>query len=136
MDLSVVIPIHNEADNIEGLHTELDATLRPLGIGYELIFVDDGSEDGSFARLEAVRSRDEHVAVIKLARNFGQTAALAAGLAHSSGADVVLIDGDRQNDPADIPRLLEQRRVGYDLVAGWRIERRDPWLTRRLPSRF
>lgn len=136
MDLSIVVPIHNEVDNIDGLHVELDAVLRPIQLVYELIFVDDGSCDGSFARLEAVRARDEHVTVVKLSRNFGQTAALAAGLAQSSGADVVLIDGDLQNDPADIPRLLEKRRAGYDLVAGWRIERQDPWLSRRVPSRL
>jgi glycosyltransferase involved in cell wall biosynthesis len=134
MDLSVVVPIYNEVDNVDGLHGELDAALRPLGLTYELIFVDDGSSDGSLARLQALRERDPAVGVIKLARNFGQTAALAAGLAHSSGADVVLIDGDRQNDPADIPRLLEQRRAGYDLVAGWRVARQDAWLSRRVPS--
>src|SRR5260221_10713566 len=104
MDLSIIVPIYNEVDNIDGLHAELDAVLRPGGLGYELIFVDDGSRDGSFARLEALRARDARVVVVKLSRNFGQTAALAAGLAQSSGADVVLIDGDRQNDPADIPR--------------------------------
>jgi glycosyltransferase involved in cell wall biosynthesis len=136
MDLSVIVPVYNEVDNIDGLHAELDAVLRPSGLGYELIFVDDGSRDGSFAQLEALRGCDAHVVVVKLSRNFGQTAALAAGLAQSSGADVVLIDGDRQNDPADIPRLLEKRREGYELVAGWRIERRDPWLSRRLPSRL
>ena len=135
MDLSVVIPIHDEIDNLDPLHAELDAVLRPSGLAYELIFVDDGSRDGSFARLAAVRARDPHTMVVKLSRNFGQTAALAAGLAHSSGADVVLMDGDRQNDPADIPRLLEQRRAGYDLVAGWRAQRQDPWLRRRVPSR-
>jgi glycosyltransferase involved in cell wall biosynthesis len=135
MDLSVVVPIYNEVDNIDGLYAELDAVLRSSGLGYELIFVDDGSRDGSFARLEAVRERDARVVVVKLSRNFGQTAALAAGLAQSTGADVVLIDGDRQNDPADIPRLLEKQREGYDLVAGWRLERRDPWLSRRVPSR-
>ena len=131
-----MVPIYNEVDNIEGLHAELDAVLRARGLGYELIFVDDGSRDGSFARLEALRAGDAQVVVVKLSRNFDQTAALAAGLAQSSGADVVLIDGDRQNDPADIPRLLEKRREGYDLVAGWRIERRDPWLSRRLPSQL
>jgi glycosyltransferase involved in cell wall biosynthesis len=136
MDLSVVIPVHNEVDNLDGLHGELDTALRPLGLTYELIFVDDGSRDGSFARLQALRERDPRAVVIKLARNFGQTAALAAGLAHSHGADVVLIDGDRQNDPADIPRLLEQRRTGYDLVAGWRVERQDAWLRRRVPSQI
>jgi glycosyltransferase involved in cell wall biosynthesis len=136
MDLSVIIPIYNELENVDGLHGELDAALRGLGLTYELIFVDDGSRDGSFARLQALRERDQRVTVIKLARNFGQTAALAAGLAHSTGDDVVLIDGDRQNDPADIPRLLAQRRTGADLVAGWRVQRQDPWLTRRVPSQI
>jgi glycosyltransferase involved in cell wall biosynthesis len=136
MDLSVVVPIYNEAGNIDGLHAELDAVLAPSGLSYELIFVDDGSDDDSFVRLADLPARDPHVTVIKLSRNFGQTAALAAGLAQSTGADVVLIDGDRQNDPADIPRLLEKRREGYDLVAGWRIERQDPWLSRRLPSQM
>lgn len=136
MDLSVIIPIYNELENVDGLHGELDAALRGLGLTYELIFVDDGSRDGSFARLQALRERDQRVTVIKLARNFGQTAALAAGLAHSTGDDVVLIDGDRQNDPADIPRLLAQRHTGADLVAGWRAQRQDPWLTRRVPSQI
>jgi len=136
MDLSVVVPVYNEVENLDGLHAELEAALRPRGWTYELIFVDDGSRDGSAARLQALHARDPHVAVITLSRNFGQTAALAAGLAHSRGEDVVLMDGDRQNDPADIPRLLETRRQGYDLVAGWRIERQDPWLTRRLPSQL
>ena len=132
----LVLPTYNEVDNIDALHAELDAVLGTGELSYELIFVDDGSSDSSFARLTALRERDPHVAVVKLSRNFGQTAALAAGLAHSSGEDVVLIDGDRQNDPADIPRLLEKRREGYDLVAGWRIERQDPWLSRRVPSRL
>ncbi|MGH7790028.1 MAG: glycosyltransferase family 2 protein [Candidatus Binatia bacterium] len=134
MDLSVVVPIHNEVDNIDGLHAELDAALQPTGLSYELIFIDDGSRDDSFARLAGLRERDPHVVVIKLARNFGQTAAMAAGMAHSHGADVVLIDGDRQNDPADIPAMLAERRAGADLVAGWRVDRQDPWLSRRLPS--
>jgi len=135
-DLSVIVPIRDEADNVDALHGELDAVLRPSGLRYEVVFVDDGSGDDSFARLAALQARDAHAVVVKLSRNFGQTAALAAGLAYSTGVDVVLMDGDRQNDPADIPRLLEQRRAGYDLVAGWRIERQDPWLSRRLPSRL
>jgi glycosyltransferase involved in cell wall biosynthesis len=135
-DLSVIVPMRDEEDNIDVLHAELVAALGAGPLSYELIFVDDGSRDDSFARLAALRARDPRVAVVKLSRNFGQTAALAAGLAQSSGADIVLIDGDRQNDPADIPRLLELRRAGYDLVAGWRIERQDPWLTRRAPSRM
>jgi glycosyltransferase involved in cell wall biosynthesis len=136
MDLSVVVPIHNEVENIDGVYADLVAALRGTGLSYELVFVDDGSCDGSFALLEALRARDAHVAVVKLSRNFGQTAAIAAGLAHSHGADVALMDGDRQNDPADIPALLAKRREGYDLIAGWRIDRRDPWLSRRVPSRI
>src|SRR5262249_43406095 len=131
-----IVPIRDEADNVDALYGELDAVLRPSGLRYEVVFVDDGSGDDSFARLAALQARDPHAVVVKLSRNFGQTAALAAGLAYSTGVDVVLMDGDRQNDPADIPRLLEQRRAGYDLVAGWRIERQDPWLTRRVPSRI
>jgi glycosyltransferase involved in cell wall biosynthesis len=134
IDLSVVVPIYNEAENIAGLHAELDAALSPTGLSYELIFVDDGSTDAGFAALAGVRARDAHVTVIRLSRNFGQTAALAAGVAESRGLDVALIDGDRQNDPADIPKLLAKRREGFDLVAGWRVNRKDAWLSRRLPS--
>jgi glycosyltransferase involved in cell wall biosynthesis len=134
MDLSVVVPIHNEVENVPGLHQELEAVLRPMGLSYELVFVDDGSTDGSFEVLAELSERDSHVGVVKLSRNFGQTAALAAGLARTAGANVVLMDGDRQNDPADIPAMLAKRRQGFDLVAGWRAQRRDPWLSRRLPS--
>jgi glycosyltransferase involved in cell wall biosynthesis len=136
IDLSVVVPIFNEAENVAGLHAELDAALSRSGLAYELIFVDDGSTDTSFAALSALRARDAHVIVIRLSRNFGQTAALAAGVAESRGVDVALIDGDRQNDPADIPKLLAKRREGFDLVAGWRVDRKDPWLSRRVPSQL
>lgn len=134
MDLSVVVPVHNEVDNIRELHRELHTALRPAGLSYELLFVDDGSTDGSWQQLEDLQRDDPQLILIRLTRNYGQTAALAAGLAQSTGTDVVLLDGDRQNVPADIPALLAKRREGYDLVAGWRHERRDPWLTRRLPS--
>jgi glycosyltransferase involved in cell wall biosynthesis len=134
VDLSVVVPVRDEADNLGELHRELAAALRATGLSYEILFVDDGSRDGSFDRLRKIAERDSSVVTIKLTRNYGQTAALAAGLAESVGEDVVLIDGDRQNDPADIARLLEKRREGFDLVAGWRVERHDPLLLRRLPS--
>jgi len=134
MDLSVVVPVHNEVDNIRDLHRELHAALRPTGLSYELLFVDDGSTDGSWQTLEELQGDDPLLTAVRLTRNYGQTAALAAGLAQSTGADVVLLDGDRQNVPADIPAMLAKRREGYDLVAGWRHQRRDPWLTRRLPS--
>jgi len=134
MDLSLVIPIYNECENIAILHDEIVAALTQWGGGYEVIYVDDGSSDGSFGVLQRLADDDEHVAVVKLSRNYGQTAALAAGIAQSSGDDVALLDGDRQNDPADLPALLDKRAEGYDLVAGWRWQRRDAWLSRKLPS--
>lgn len=136
MDLSVVVPVFDEVDNVDGLHRELDAALASSGLTYELVFVDDGSSDGTLARLVAIQAADPHVRVVQLSRNFGQTAALSAGIAHSAGADVALIDGDRQNDPADILRLRARRAEGYDLVAGWRVDRQDAWLSRRLPSQL
>jgi glycosyltransferase involved in cell wall biosynthesis len=134
MDLSVIVPIRNEAENLSELQREFDAALAPTGLRYEIVYVDDGSDDDSYARLCTLRERDPGIVVVKLTRSYGQTAALAAGLAESEGEAVVLIDGDRQNDPADIPRLLEKRKEGYDLVAGWRVRRKDPLWTRRLPS--
>ena len=134
--LSVLVPVFNEVDNVEPLHAELDAVLRPLGLTYELIWVDDGSTDGTAAKLEAILARDpEHVRVAFLRRNCGQTAALSAALDLARGDVLVPIDGDRQNDPADIPRLLEHLESGgYDVVSGWRRDRKDKWLTRRVPS--
>jgi glycosyltransferase involved in cell wall biosynthesis len=136
MDISIVVPIHNEVENLDPFHRELEAVLNDLGLAYEVVYVDDGSDDGSFERLAALARRDPHVVVVRLSRNYGQTAALAAGLAHSRGAEIVTIDGDRQNDPADIPAMLAKRREGFDLVTGWRVHRRDHWLTRRLPSQI
>ncbi|MBX3027567.1 glycosyltransferase family 2 protein [bacterium] len=136
MDLSLVVPVYNEVENVEALHREIDAALAPSGLDYEVLFVDDGSSDGTFERLAAIQRRDPHVAVISLSRNFGQTAAMMAGLERTRGDDVVFMDGDRQNDPADIPRLRAKRAEGYDMVAGWRIDRQDAWLSRRLPSRI
>ena len=136
VDLSVVVPIHNEVESIPQVYAELDAALRPSGLSYELLFVDDGSQDGSFQALATLLDRDPHVVVVKLSRKYGQTAALAAGLSTSVGTDVATMDGDGQIDPVDILTLLRPRREGYDLVCGWRVERRDPWLTRRLPSQM
>jgi glycosyltransferase involved in cell wall biosynthesis len=135
MDLSVVIPLYNERDNLASLHDELDRVLRGLNRSYEMIFVDDGSIDGSTAVLREIRARDERVRVIRLARNSGQTAALACGFKHTSGQVVVAIDADGENDPADIPRLLAPIDDGYDLASGWRAGRwRSARLNRRLPS--
>src|SRR5262249_23304433 len=135
IDLSVLIPVFNEVDNVEPLHAELDAVLRDRPARYELIFVDDGSTDGSTAKLEAIKRRDpDHVHVIRLRRNCRQTAALTAAVDRARGEILVPIDGDRQNDPADIPRLLEQIESGYDVVSGWRKQRHDDLFTRKVPS--
>jgi glycosyltransferase involved in cell wall biosynthesis len=134
-DLSVLIPVYNEVDNVGPLQAELDEVLRPSGMLYELIFVDDGSTDGTAERLRAIQEADpEHVRVAFLRRNCGQTAALSAALDLSRGAVLVPMDGDRQNDPRDIPRLLERLGQGLDVVSGWRKDRKDKWLTRRVPS--
>ncbi|MDB5349983.1 MAG: glycosyl transferase [Planctomycetota bacterium] len=135
IDLSVLIPVYNEAENVGRLHAELDEVLRPSGLRYEIIFVDDGSTDGSRARLIAIQETDpEHVRAAFLRHNAGQTAALSAGLDLSRGAILVPMDGDLQNDPADIPRLLAKLDEGYDVVSGWRRIRQDKMLTRRVPS--
>jgi glycosyltransferase involved in cell wall biosynthesis len=135
LDLSVLIPVYNEVDNVGPLHAELDEVLSRRSLSYELIFVNDGSTDGTAGRLEAIqRSDPEHVRVVILRRNSGQTAALSAALDLARGAILVPIDGDRQNDPADIPRLLESLDAGFDVVSGWRKDRHDALITRKVPS--
>ncbi len=131
---TVIVPVLNEEDNIPVLHEALTEALR--GRDYELIFVDDGSVDGSLQVLKSLAESDEaHVTVIEFRRNFGQTTAIAAGIDYSSGDVIVLIDADMQNDPADIPMLLDKIDEGYDVVSGWRVDRKDAFLTRRFPSR-
>jgi glycosyltransferase involved in cell wall biosynthesis len=135
MDVSIVVPLFNERDNLAPLHDELDQVMQRLKRSYELIFVDDGSTDGGVQVLRDIKARDSHVRVMRLARNSGQTAALACGLHHATGAIVVAIDGDGENDPADIPRLIAKIDEGYDLASGWRTERwKAAALSRRLPS--
>jgi glycosyltransferase involved in cell wall biosynthesis len=136
MDLSVVIPIKDERDNLRPLHEQLRQALDPLGLRYELIFVDDGSSDGSFALLEELAAADDRVKAVQFRRNYGQTPALRAGIDYSSGEVIVTMDGDLQNDPADIPILLDHLRQGYDMVLGWRQNRQDGWWHRKLPSRL
>ncbi|PYQ12876.1 MAG: glycosyltransferase [Acidobacteria bacterium] len=133
--ISVVIPLYNEADNLADLHRELTASLQGLGQPYEVLLVDDGSRDGSLERLLAIEAADPRVRVLRLRRNFGQTAAFSAGFDHVRGEIVITSDGDLQNDPADIPKLVAKLDEGYDMVCGWRKERRDPF-SRRLPSWF
>jgi glycosyltransferase involved in cell wall biosynthesis len=134
MDLSIVIPVYNEQENVEPLIDEIKAAVAPLNKQYEILVVDDGSRDNTFHVLAQLYRSEPVLCVIRLKRNFGQTAALAAGLAHSRGETVIMIDGDGQNDPADIPALLAKLDSGNDLVCGWRHARRDPFLSRRLPS--
>lgn len=136
MELSVVVPVYNEEDNVEPLIDEINGVLRPLGKSYEIVVVDDGSKDRTFAVLTKLHEVELILKIVRLKRNFGQTAALAAGLAYAGGEIVILMDGDGQNDPADIPRLLKRLAEGNDLVAGWRFNRRDPFFSRRLPSMF
>jgi len=135
MELSIVVPLYNERDNLAPLHEELARVVGAAAASYEMLFVDDGSTDGSIDVLRTIKTGDPHVRVLRLARNSGQTAALACGLHEAVGDIVVAIDGDGENDPADIPRLLAKLAEGYDLVSGWRTER---WagarLSRRLPS--
>jgi len=132
-EISIVIPLYDEEASVELFHRELSRVLGMFGRPYEIIFIDDGSRDATFERLAAVYARDPHVRVIRFARNFGQTAAFAAGFAHARGRLIVTSDGDLQNDPADIPRLLDVAR-DHDIVCGWRRARKDAYLTRHLPS--
>ena len=135
VNVSVVIPVFNERENLRPLHQALCQAME--GMVYELVFVDDGSSDGSPAELERLAGEDpEHTRLVELRRNFGQTAAIAAGIDHASGEVIVMIDADLQNDPADIPMLLQKIDEGYDLVSGWRRRRKDAFLTRTLPSRL
>lgn len=136
LDLSVVLPVYNEEESLPRLHAALSAVLGEYGRPYEIVFVDDGSRDGSFAVLAGLQARDPHVRVIQLRRNFGQTAAMSAAFRYARGRVIVPMDADLQNDPADIPRLIAKIEEGYDVVSGWRIDRQDAFLSRRLPSIF
>jgi dolichol-phosphate mannosyltransferase len=133
-ELSVFLPVYNEEDNIVPLNAKLKDALECLNRSYEIIYVDDGSTDGSLARLRELASADSRVRVIALRRNYGQTAAMSAGIDHACGDILIPMDADLQNDPADIARLLEKLDEGYDVVSGWRKDRKDKWLTRRVPS--
>ena len=134
--LSVVISVYNEAENLEPLCAELEQAVGPLNIESEWIFVDDGSSDDSVARLRRLKHRFPAIRIVKLRRNFGQTAAMQAGFEKSAGDVVVSMDADLQNDPRDIPCLLKKLEEGYDLVCGWRRDRKDPWISRNLPSKM
>ncbi len=133
-DLSVVIPLLDEAPNVEELCRELVETLDAWGRTFEVVLVDDGSTDGTFEMLSRLHAADARLRVIRLRRNFGQTAAFAAGFARARGRLIVTADGDLQNDLRDIPSMVDKLEEGNDIVCGWRKARKDPWLSRRLPS--
>jgi dolichol-phosphate mannosyltransferase len=134
MDISVVIPVYNEVEALPELYRALTDTLDRLPQSAEVIFADDGSKDGSAAALDALAESDPRVRVLHLSRNYGQTAALMAAIGNSTGDVIIPMDGDGQNDPADIPRLLAKLAEGFDVVSGWRVTRQDRALSRRLPS--
>ena len=134
VDISIVLPILNEEKNLEELHSRLTESLAKLGREYEIIAIDDGSTDSSFEVLKRLHERDPRLRVIRFRRNFGQTAAISAGFHHARGDIIITMDSDLQNDPDDIPRLLDKMDEGYDVVSGWRADRKDKFISRRLPS--
>ena len=133
---SIVVPLYNEEANVPPLYLRLTEVMAGLEEPYEIVFVDDGSTDGTAAELADISEHDSRVTVISLSRNFGQTAALQAGFDFARGEIIVSLDGDLQHDPAEIPEFIGKINEGYDLVSGWRVKRNDTWITRRLPSRI
>lgn len=134
-EISVVVPMRNEAPNVERLYRDVTASLTPFGRSYEIVAIDDGSRDDTFELLAALQARDPRVRVIRFRRNFGQTAAFSAGFHHARGGYIVTMDGDNQNDPADIPGMIVMaEQQGLDIVCGWRKDRKDTFINRRLPS--
>ncbi|MBI4228113.1 MAG: glycosyltransferase family 2 protein, partial [Deltaproteobacteria bacterium] len=136
VDLSIVIPVLNEAENLDPLYAQLTLALGNSNKSYEIIFIDDGSTDSSYEILENLQKEDGRVQVIRFRRNFGQAAAFSAGFDYARGDVIITMDADLQNDPLDIPKLLKKLEDGYDVVSGWRIDRKDQFLTRQLPSRI
>src|SRR5208283_2539252 len=136
LDLSIIVPLFNEQESIVPLYNQLIAVLSRLSKSFEIIFINDGSADGSYAVLCRLAEADRSVKVINLRRNFGQTAAMSAGFDHARGGIVIPMDADLQNDPADIPRLLDKLAEGYDVASGWRKERQDKEIMRVLSSRL
>lgn len=134
IDLSIVIPIYNERESVDRLYKELDKSLLKLGIDYEVIFIDDGSVDGTYNKLLEIHKKNSSYKIIRFRRNFGQTAAISAGFNYSKGDAIITLDADLQNDPQDIPVMLNKLNEGYDIVSGWRKNRKDKAITRRFPS--
>ncbi len=134
VEVSIVVPVDNERDNVEALYSALKSALQSMSGLYEIIMVDDGSSDGSYKVLARLAAEDTCLKIIRFRRNFGQTAAMSAGFDHAKGDIIIPMDGDLQNDPADIPRLIEKIHEGYDVVSGWRRDRKDTFVTRKIPS--
>lgn len=132
--ISIVVPLYNEEENVERLYAELTSVVDASGINAELVFVDDGSQDATVEMLSRIAAGDRRVRIVTFRRNFGQTAAMAAGFDYAEGEVIITLDGDLQNDPAEIPRMLAKLDEGYDLVAGWRKNRQDAAISRKLPS--
>ncbi|MFW2440910.1 MAG: glycosyltransferase family 2 protein [Arenicellales bacterium] len=136
MKISIILPVYNEEENLDEMNAEITGVVENMDVEYEIIYIDDGSTDRSFKILSALREDNQNIKIIQFRRNFGQTAGLAAGFDYASGDVIVTMDSDRQNDPNDIPMLLEKINEGYDLVSGWRFVRQDAWLSRKLPSKI
>ena len=135
-DLSVIVPFYNEEDNIVRMHAAIVAALEPLALPFEMVFVDDGSKDRTLERAVELTKQDKRLRVVQFRRNYGQTPAMAAGIEHARGKVLVTMDGDLQNDPHDIPLFLDKMNEGYDIVVGWRFNRQDKLLSRKIPSRI
>jgi len=133
-DLSVIVPLYNEEESIGPLYAAIVSALDPLAIQYEILFVDDGSRDATFAKAKQLASGDPRLRVVRFRKNYGQTPAMVAGIDHARGRVLVTMDGDLQNDPADIPKFLEMIAQGNDIVCGWRHKRQDKLITRKIPS--
>jgi glycosyltransferase involved in cell wall biosynthesis len=134
IDLSVVIPIYNEKESVPKLYKELEKILSGLTVSYEVLLVDDGSTDGTYEELKKIHSKNRLFKIIRFRRNFGQTPAISAGFSFAEGDVIITLDADLQNDPRDIPLLLEKMNEGYDIVSGWRVNRKEKAITRRFPS--
>lgn len=134
MDISVIIPVFNEEKNVKPLYEQILDSMERMGVSFEIIFIDDGSIDNTFKILRDIHNKDKRLKVIRFRKNFGQTAAISAGFDYSKGNIIITLDGDLQNDPGDMPLLVEKLNEGYDIVSGWRYKRKDPFFRRRLPS--
>jgi len=134
VEISIVVPVYNEQENVEAVYSAISTAMRAMGCSYEIVMVDDGSSDASYAVLTRLASEDANLKVIRFRRNFGQTAAMSAGFDHATGDIIIPMDGDLQNDPADIPRLVAKIHEGYDVVSGWRRDRKDTFISRKIPS--